>query len=373
MKVEQLQLAPGREWKHRFGALDGLAPQFVLVFGQRELLLEEHVAALRSRYAGARFVFSSTAGEICGTDVQEGTVTATAVVLEKSTVTFASTPIHAPEESRTCGTAIGRALRHPELVHVFVLCDGQLTNGTAFAAGLAAELAPAVKITGGLAGDGANFRQTTVALDTLDGGTGIVALGFRGAHLRAEFGCEGGWAPFGPERIITRSIGNQLFELDGMSALSLYKTYLGEQAAGLPGSALRFPLSLQPPGSALTLVRTILTIDESTGSMTFAGDMPLGSRVRLMRASQEDLIDGASRAAAQVQPEPSLVICVSCIGRRLVLGQRAEEETETVREAVGARAAITGFYSYGELAPAHGDVNCQLHNQTMTITVLRET
>lgn len=64
--------------------------------------------------------------------------------------------------------------------------------------------------------------------------------------------------------------------------------------------------------------------------------------------------------------DPELVMCVSCVGRRWVLGQRTEEETESVRAAVGPSAVLTGFYSYGELAPTGASAACHLHNQTMS-------
>ncbi len=69
---------------------------------------------------------------------------------------------------------------------------------------------------------------------------------------------------FGPDRLITSSNGNVLYELDGQSALALYKQYLGEHAAGLPATALLFPLALRgKDGEDVGLVRAILAVDES--------------------------------------------------------------------------------------------------------------
>ena len=112
-------------------------------------------------------------------------------------------------------------------------------------------------------------------------------------------GCDGGWSDFGPERRITRSEGNVLFELDGKPALDLYKTYLGERADGLPGSALLFPLSVRRGGAGETLVRTILGMDEAAQSLTFAGDMPQGGVARLMRANNDHLIGSAGQPHAR--------------------------------------------------------------------------
>jgi hypothetical protein len=108
--------------------------------------------------------------------------------------------------------------------------------------------------------------------------------------------------------------------------------------------------------------------------MTFAGDVPQGSTAQLMRGTTERLVDAAQSAAVSARlpgDEPSLAIAVSCVGRRLYLGQRVEDELEAVTSGLGPNCGLVGFYSYGELSPVSAGT-CDLHNQTMTITVLRE-
>jgi hypothetical protein len=205
----------------------------------------------------------------------------------------------------------------------------------------------------------------------------IAALGFYGNRLRVGFGSLGGWDPFGPERLITRSQGNVLYELDRRSALDLYKLYLGEHAKGLPATGLLFPLSLRMKTGETGVVRTILSVDEEEQSMTFAGDVPEGAYARLMKANFDRLIDGAIGAAqasyqALGSTSPHLAVLISCIGRKLVLRQRIEEEVEGVRDVLGDRTILTGFYSYGEICPFSTGAKCELHNQTMTITTFLE-
>jgi len=109
--------------------------------------------------------------------------------------------------------------------------------------------------------------------------------------------------------------------------------------------------------------------------MTFAGDIPEGAYAKLMRANFDRLIDGAYGAAEKtLKPDstPQLAILVSCVGRRLVLGQRIEEEVEAVEEVLGSKTTLAGFYSYGEICPLQDEVDCTLHNQTMTITTFNE-
>jgi hypothetical protein len=375
MKLEQRIFTPAGGWRVRAGELQGTAPQLVLLFGGRHLLeAAENFEQVRAAYPGAHIVAASTAGEITGTEVTEDCLTTVAIALEKSRVACEATEVKAASESFAAGRALAQRLIGPDLAHVFVVSDGALVNGTELARGFNETLPAGVALTGGLAGDGTRFERTVVGLDQVPGPGRVVAIGFYGRNLKTAFGSSGGWEPFGPERTVTRAVGNVLFELDGHSALALYKTYLGDHAAQLPGSALRFPLCVTAPDGRSPVVRTILSINEKAESMTFAGDIPPESRVRFMRASYEDLIDGAARAAGQTHEvaAPQLVICVSCVGRRIVLGQRTEEETEIVREILGPAGVLTGFYSYGELSPADKETACQLHNQTMTITTLRE-
>jgi hypothetical protein len=257
------------------------------------------------------------------------------------------------------------------------LSDGLNVNGSELVHALYRALPPGVIVTGGLAGDGARFSETKVFSEGVASSHTIAAIGFYGKRLKIGCGSVGGWDPFGPERLITRSKGNILYELDGQSALGLYKRYLGEQAHSLPASGLLFPLSLRDPSGATPVVRTILSVDEAHQSLTFAGDVPEGSYARLMKANFDRLIDGATGAAQSGlhsldSASVDLAVLISCVGRKLVLKQRVEEEVEGVRDVLGPKAVLAGFYSYGEISPFTPGAKCELHNQTMTITTFSE-
>jgi hypothetical protein len=234
-----------------------------------------------------------------------------------------------------------------------------------------------VCVTGGLAGDAARFKQTLVGLNQTAADGKIVAIGFYGSNISVGHSSFGGWDEFGRERVVTKSTKNVLYELDDESALDLYKEYLGPYVDELPGSALLFPLSIKIGDDNANLVRTILAIDETEKSMTFAGNLPVGSKVRLMKANFERLIDASTNAAAESITEkgkaPELAILISCVGRKLVLQERTGEEVEAARKIFGDDTAITGFYSYGEISPFNPNTKCELHNQTMTITTFTET
>jgi hypothetical protein len=263
------------------------------------------------------------------------------------------------------------------LVHLFVLSDGLNVNGSDLVAGISKRLPASVAVTGGLCGDGARFERTHACLNGFSATENVVGIGFYGSALRVGYGSLGGWDPFGPERRVTRSEGNILYELDGAPALDLYEKYLGEHAASLPSSGLLFPLTVRKDRQETGVVRTILAINREARSLTFAGDVPTGYYARLMRANFDRLLEGAAGAArtsneALGTTTPDLAILVSCVGRKLVLKQRIEEEVESVQGVLGQKVVMTGFYSYGEISPFTPSAPCELHNQTMTVTTFSE-
>ena len=379
MKIEQNRWTEAKGWEPEPPGRLGESAQLVLLFGSTPILTEQKCFdEIKKAYPKAHLLGCSTAGEICGTQVSDDSLVSTAVHFKYTQIKSAQIKMSDMENSFQAGERLAQSLEKDRLVHVLVISDGQKVNGSELVRGLVKHLPPEVAVTGGLAGDGARFQKTLVFVDSRPREGRVAVLGFYGTRLKVGYGSLGGWDPFGPERLITRSKGNVLYELDWQPALELYKKYLGEHAEGLPATGLLFPLSLRTKGGKTGgVVRTILSINEEEQSMTFAGDVPEGTYARLMKANFERLIDGASEAAktsyeAIGSSSPDLAILISCVGRKLVLKQRTEEEVEGVRAMLGDRTVLTGFYSYGEICPAAPNAKCELHNQTMTITTFSE-
>lgn len=353
----------------------------VLAFGPRALLEDVAVFdAVRQRYPSARIAGASTGGEILDGRVLDETLTTAAIAFETTSVDVVWTPAADAETDQALGRELAAQLAPADaagrpLAHVVVLGDGVTLNGSDLAAGVEAGLPAPVAVTGGLAGDGAQFAKTVLWADGLLREPAALAVAFYGDHLRVGVGAGGGWDTFGIERTVTRSAGNVLVELDGRPALDLYRDYLGAHAAELPASGLRFPLSVGMPGGDYELVRTLLRVDRDAGTLTFAGDIPQGATARLMRSNPDRLVDGALSAATRARTAlgtmPELSLMVSCVGRKWTMGERAEEEVEEAALALDQTATV-GFYSYGELASAEGGSRCELHNQTLTVTAFSE-
>src|SRR3989338_6789135 len=360
MKIEQKKWTIKNGWKTLYSGLSAESPELVLVFGGNAPLKDKaRFEEIRSWYPKSRIISASTAGEIIKTEVSDDTLVLTAIKFKKTALQFAEASITQIEESEAMGRKLASSLPREGLVHAMIFSDGLFVNGTALVKGLLSELPKNVSVTGGLVGDGSRFKETLVGLDKMPEQKKLVCIGFYGSGIKIGYGSLGGWDSFGVARTITKAKGNVLYELDDKPALALYKEYLGELAKDLPSSGLLFPLSLKVKtdiGGEVEVVRTILAVDETAQSMTFAGDMPEGILVQFMKANFDRLVDGASGAAGMSieslgDGKAELAILVSCIGRKLVLKDRIEEEVEAVQEKIGPQAAIVGFYSYGEISP----------------------
>lgn len=357
---------------------DNAKCQLVLVFGLRQLIAGADVFnKLKAEYPKANIILSSTAGEIIANEVLDNAIVVSALQFEKNSVKCIKTNIGEHANSFEAGAFLFRALPKQDLQSVLVFSDGMVINGSDLVEGLNNENYNNIAITGGLAGDGANFQSTVTGLNEVPKAGEIIAVGFYGTGLKIGHGSIGGWNEFGNEKIITRSDKNVLYEIDGKNALDLYKEYLGEYSQELPGSALLFPMSVKMQDSDKTLVRTILSVNNNEKTMTFAGNIPEGSKVRLMKANFDKLINGSAEAAKNTfnsldDMNPEFALLISCVGRKLVLQDRTEEEVEASNTIFGDKTRVSGFYSYGEICPFTRFSKCELHNQTMTITTFSE-
>ncbi len=369
MKTAQLRWTATTGWVGPDGLKDA---HLVLVFGDSNFFQTGPCyESLAERFPNACIAGCSSSGTILGSSITDDDVVATAVQFDNGHARLAVADVTKDTDIRATAASLMEQLNADDLRHVFVFSDGLIVNGSKLAAGLNGY---GVSVTGGLAGDGPRFGTTWVIGNAPARSGRVVTVGLYG-DVATKSGSAAGWQEFGAERIVTKSDGNVVTEIDNQPALELYKRYLGDLAKDLPGSGLRFPLSIRTNKHEPSIIRTLLAVDEGAQSLTFAGDVPQGSLCKLMRTEIPSLIDNAGAAAEQAQWESksaTLCLVVTCVGRRLVLGQLTEDELEIVQSTLGPRATLAGFYSYGELAPFSDVLHCRLHNQTMTLTTIQD-
>lgn len=354
--------------------------QIVLVFGEKGKLKDESLFnKINHSFPNADIIRCSTAGEINNSTSLDNSLVCVPILFEKTPISLSIANISSCANSHELGKKVAEALPQENLKYILIISDGNLVNGDALLKGIYETIDSSVIVTGGLAGDGANFHSTYVGLNENIAEGNVVLMGLYGDHIIIGSGINGGWDVFGPERTITSASENTLIELDNTNALDFYKKYLGKYADDLPGSALLFPLSIRHEENNYSVVRTILSIDETNKTMTFAGNMPIGAKARLMKTNFDKLIlsvpDAARYALVNFKEQvPSLALIISCVGRKMVLGSRMDEELEAATEIFDKNTTIAGFFSYGEISPVMGHVSdcSQLHNQTFTITTFTE-
>ena len=357
---------------------DPLKANLILGFGSKRLVADEQLSnLLKDRYPSAEMLLCSTAGEIAYNSVYDDSAVITVISFEKTTIKTASLNLEAFNDSFELGKSLIQQFDITGLNSILILSDGLLVNGSQLVSGMEASNRGNVLITGGLAGDGTLFENTLVGLNEIPKNGTVAAVGFYGDHIDVRSSSVSGWDVFGPERIVTSANGTDVYEIDNRSAVDLYKIYLGPYIDDKTNSTLLFPLAVKLPGRSHFIARSIMSVSNEKNCMIFSGDIPEGSTVRFMKANFEKLIDAADRAAKEVSREdvnyaPELAILISCVGRRIILGNQVEEEVGVVADYFTNKTAIAGFYSYGEISPQMNIGPCQLHNQTMTITTFNE-
>lgn len=377
MRASKFSWDANESWHGDLGERE--SADLVLYFGTRHALADHaRFRELRQIFPKAYVLGCSTGGQIQDDDVVDNRIAGAAIHFDRTDLKLVSAPVADADASYSCGADLGRELHADNLAGIFILSDGLNINGSKLVEGITSVIGCSIPITGGLAGDGSDFHETLVGADDTPRSHRVAAVGFYGPSIRIGHGSAGGWDVFGPRRRITKSVGSVLFELDGEPALDLYERYLGdEEAQGLPGTALLFPLQIFNPGRPTdNIMRTVLAVDREKRTMTFAGDMPEGWTAQFMRGNFDRLSAGAADSARQAQSgigkEDSVAILVSCIGRRLLMGQHITDEIEAAGAELGSKTLRLGFYSYGEISPHAASGICELHNQTMTITTFHE-
>jgi hypothetical protein len=355
----------------------------VLVFGSVKRFNEGKLQSfLKSRYPAAQLVGCTTSGEISANGVDDDSIQITAIMWEKTVQRVTQTKMSGTQSSFETGAGLAKQLKADSLRTVMILGDGLNVNGEELVLGFQSVLGDSIPLFGGMAGDGATFTKTLQLFNDTISDNMVIAIGLYGNNLVAATGALGGWKPYGPPRTVTRSEKNVVYELDGKPALPLYRMYIGEHySKGLPGTGLKFPFAVMEAGSRdVGKIRTLGSFDAGANSVSFFGNVPEGSTIRMCQTNHDRLVEGAGNAANLVMDglsgaktnQVGLALCVSCVGRKGVMAELTADEVKQVKQILGPQTSVTGFYSYGEIAPRPNTTDAVFHNQTMTIGYLSE-
>lgn len=250
-----------------------------------------------------------------------------------------------------------------DALSLLVFPDGMGGDGIRVIEGLHSVLGSGFEIVGGYLGDDERFESTFQYYDGKIYRDTIVGLLISG---RGEFitgiGVRSGFRSIGNRFYCTAAEGNVVKKFEEERALDLYKKFLGEaRSRRLPGICLEYPFGLIDEKSSIQgkeyfQLRCGLAVDHTMGTISLAASVPEGSPITLTAASRGEIIDGAKLAAQQARDslqgaKPLAIFMFSCVGRKLVLGRRTQEEVTAVRKILGEDVPLIGFYTYGEMGP----------------------
>ncbi len=359
----------------------GCPPQLVIAFASAEIDPAEALAGLRAGLPEARIVGCSSYAEINSREALSGSLTAMGLCFPEGIEfqTFAHTTGADPFEA---GVSFAREVASfdPNLLILFP--DGLAYNSTRLLLGIQSVLGQRFPIIGGIAADDARFERTYQFHDDRCLTAAVVGVALKG-RVEVVTAARCGWRPVGATRTATKVVdGNVLLELDGQPALSLYRQFLGERWAEMPSVGVEFPVGIVGGGELgsqrmdgdgeILLLRAIKAIDEEQQAIVFGGDLPEGARVRMSRATKDDVIAGANEAGDEVaarMPEPSFALVFDCMARKVALGPRYKEEVHHTFARLGAELPKVGFHTFGELSPVSGVT--MHHDETFTIALIR--
>ena len=255
--------------------------------------------------------------------------------------------------------------------------DGLTVSGSAALNALRAALGDAVPIFGGTAGDQWRFKGTRQFHGTEVLQDSVPFLLF-GEGVVFSCGVDTGWRPIGREGRVTDVDGHVVRAIDGRPATEFYREFLGNADIT---QLTEYPLAVTADdgrGPNSYYLRAPGRTDEAGGCIHFLGDVPDGARVHITTTNRDQIL-AATRSSFQHALDdfpkdsgggkPALALCISCAGRKQILGSRTQEEVRIVKELLGDVPAA-GFYGYGEIARLAKDGISHYHNETFTTLLL---
>lgn len=311
----------------------------------------------------AVIIGTTTAGEIDNERIREGGILLSFSAFETSSLrTFESYG----ESSYQLGKEMARTLLTPETGCIIAFVDGLAHNGEEFLKGFSSANIDKVPIAGGMSADGMHYRNTFTVLGTHVASNGVVAVAIDGERLRVSQEYNLSWKPIGRVMEVTRSDGNKVYEINNIPVIDVYRDFLGQEVvANLPLSAIEFPLILEEEG--IQIARSMIGVGEEGGMIVFAGDLPMGAKVRFGIGSIKALAQCRQKTYEHFSKySPEAVFIYSCSSRKAFLGDTLQKEFIPLTQLAG----VSGFFTYGEFYPFSD--NAKFLNNSTTVLGLSE-
>jgi hypothetical protein len=338
--------------------------------------IQSLVDGINARSGRVPLIGCSTAGEIATSGPGDAGVVVVALGGDGFSVAT-GVAADASQDLRAAGERVAACigdLEDREHRALILLTDGLAGNQQEIVRGAHSVLGAGVPLVGGCAGDDLKMSRTF----QFAGGrvlTDSVVAAALGSDAPLGIGVRHGWRRVGDPVLVTRSAGNQVYELDEQPALDVYLDRLAvpDGAREDPAAFTRFALT-HPLGvgrrSGEDQVRFVGGANFAERSLSCIAEIPPAATAWFMEGDADSVMaatDAACRdALAPLGGQAPLgMIAFDCIARRGVLGEDGIREEISRLGTVSGGAPVAGFYTYGEIARTRGAGG--FHNQTLVV------
>ncbi len=355
-------------------------PDFVFMFAsigydQRSLL-----RTVREATGGAPLSGCSAEGTINGDEADESGFSVVVTAISSDELRWTNGLARGLEDdARAVGQQVAQDLMtdlSADTIGLFVFPDGLITLTLEnFFAGLEENLSTVqfLPLWGGGAGNNLDTVGPTYQYCDDEVVSGGISYALLSGKAQASWAISHGLVPIGGERIVTRSKGNVIYEIDDKPAVEVLKEYLPEQALTEERDWMRYAISLALCFRAPSymkdeeyVVRGVPALRMADGSIIVQTEVSEGTSVWFSSRDKEKITTGFDRMAAQIKDQlggekPKLVFQFECLtrGKTMFREQEKLQILKRFRKSLDPEAPWAGFYTIGEIGPVeeHNDLH----------------
>jgi hypothetical protein len=346
-------------------------PDFVFMFASIGYDQHSLVRAVRETTGGAPLSGCSAEGTIDGDDADESNFSVVVTAISSNELQWTNGVVTGlDDDARAVGKQVARELLPhltPETIGLFVFSDGLSLNLDPFFAGLEENLPSErfLPLWGGGAGNNLNLLEPTYQYCDDEAVSDGVSYALLSGKAQASWAISHSLTPIGGERIVTRSRGNMIYEIDGKPAVEVLKEYLPEHALVEDSDWMRYAVSLALCVKAPSyvkdeeyIVRGVPAVRMADGSIVVQTEVREGTSIWFSSRDKEKISTGFDRIASQIKEQlggaqPNLVLQFECMtrGKMMFREQEKLELLKQFRQSVNPEVPWAGFYTFGEIGP----------------------
>ena len=367
-------------------------PAFVFMFASIGYDQHSLLRTVRQTTGGAPLTGCSAEGTINGDDADESNFSVVVTAISSDELRWHNGLARGLIEDDT--SAVGKRVAKDLLPHLstdtiglFVFPDGRVDFGVSrdnldnFFAGLEEDLPSErfLPMWGGGANKTVGWREPPHQYCDDEVISGGVSYALLSGEAQASWAISHSVIPIGGERIVTRSKGNVIYEIDNKPAVEVLKEYLPEGALADDRNWMDYANSLALCFRAPSymkdedyVVRGVPAVKMADGSIIVQTGVKEGTSIWFSSRDKQKVATGLDRMAAQIKEQlegekPKLIFQFECAtrGKDMFREQEKLQFLRHFRRSVDPDVPWVGYYCAGEIGPVEEHNNHHLYTSVV--------